>query len=51
MAIPAQYQTVIPYLLLKDAWRFLDLMQNLFNAEIVHKEMRGDALVHAELKI
>ena len=30
---------------------FLVFTQALFNAEIVHKEMRGEALMHAELKI
>jgi PhnB protein len=51
MAIPTQYQTVFPYLLLKDAVKFLEFTQTLFNAEIVSKEIRGETLVHAEFKI
>lgn len=52
MAIPTQYQTVIPYLLLKDVLGFLDFVRELFQAEIVHRRMHDDTRVaHAEIKI
>mgnify|MGYP000897542507 CR=1 FL=1 len=52
MPIPTQYQTVIPYLLVSNGLDFLDFMQNLFNAEIVSKQMHNEkTLMHAELKI
>lgn len=52
MAIPTQYQTVIPYLLLKDVLGFLDFVRELFQAEIVHRHMHDDTRVaHAEIKI
>lgn len=52
MPIPTQYQTVIPYLLVSNGLDFLEFMQNLFNAEIVNKQMHNEkALMHAELKV
>ena len=52
MPIPTQYQTVIPYLLVSKGLDFLDFMQNLFDAEIINKQMHNEkALMHAELKI
>ncbi len=52
MAIPTQYQTVIPYLLLKDALGFLDFTQELFGAIIVQKHLHdATSVAHAEIKI
>lgn len=34
MSIPTQYQTVTPYLIIKDALSFLQFMQELFGAEV-----------------
>jgi uncharacterized glyoxalase superfamily protein PhnB len=45
-------QTIIPYLLVSNGLDFLDFMQNLFNAEIVNKQMHNEkSLMHAELKV
>jgi uncharacterized glyoxalase superfamily protein PhnB len=54
MAIPTQYQTVTPYLILNKANLFLAFMQNLFGAEITEIHYRDEAkkiVMHAELKI
>lgn len=52
MSTTTQPQTVIPYLLVSNGLDFLDFMQNLFNAEIVNKQMHNEkVLMHAELKV
>lgn len=54
MPIPTQQQTVTPYLIVNNAFQFLDFMQNLFGAEITEKHYRDESetiLMHAELKI
>lgn len=39
--IPANYQTVMPYLIVKDAAKFMAFMQNVFGATETYKAMRG----------
>ena len=54
MSIPTQYQTVTPYLIIKDALSFLQFMQELFGAEVTEKHFRDESettVMHAELKI
>ncbi len=54
MSIPTQYQTVTPYLIIKDALSFLQFMQQLFGAEVTEKHFRDEnetTVMHAELKI
>jgi uncharacterized glyoxalase superfamily protein PhnB len=52
MAIPTQYQTVIPYLIIDNALNFLEFMKTLFGAEIVSQHMHNETtLMHAELKV
>lgn len=54
MAIPTQYQTVTPYLIINDATKFIDFMQTLFGAVITEKHYRDESettIMHAELKI
>ena len=54
MSIPTQYQTVTPYLIIKDALSFLQFMQQLFGAEVTEKHFRDESettVMHAELKI
>ena len=54
MPIPTQYQTVTPYLIIKDALSFLQFMQELFGAEVTEKHFRDESettVMHAELKI
>ncbi len=52
MKIPAGYQQVMPYLVVKDAAKFLDFMTKVFAAEEKLMIMRGDKFVqHAELRI
>ena len=50
--IPEGYQTVMPYLILKDASAFIEFTQMVFNAEVVSKHMRDEKIImHAEIKI
>src|SRR5690349_2824426 len=50
--IPEGYNTVMPYLILPNASQFIEFMTEVFDAEVVHKEMRDEKTIrHAELKI
>ena len=50
--IPANYQTVMPYLIIKDAIKFIAFMQNVFGAAETYRAMRdADTIMHAEIMI
>jgi uncharacterized glyoxalase superfamily protein PhnB len=50
--IPAHYQTVMPYLIVKNAAGFMEFMKNIFGAEEIHKVMRDkDTIMHGEIII
>ncbi|MBV9960896.1 MAG: VOC family protein [Parafilimonas sp.] len=50
--IPEGYQTVMPYLILRNAAAFIDFTQKVFNAELLNKHMRdATTIMHAEIKI
>lgn len=51
--IPEGYQTVMPYLIVRDATGLLHFMKEVFGAEEKLKEMREDTSVikHAEVRI
>jgi PhnB protein len=50
--IPEGYNTVTPYLILKNASQFIDFMTEVFEAEVTYKAMRDEkTIMHAELKI
>lgn len=50
--IPANYQTVMPYLILKDAQRFIDFTQEAFNATATAKVMREERIImHGEVMV
>jgi len=50
--IPANYQTVMPYLLLNDAAKFIEFTQNVFDATELSKVMRDEKIImHAEIMI
>jgi len=50
--IPANYQTVMPYLILKDAKKFLDFAKNVFGATETYKVMRDEnTIMHGEIMI
>lgn len=52
MRIPDGYQTVMPYLILKDAPGFLSFTQKLLGAKELQKIMADDGeIMHAEIKI
>ena len=54
MAIPTQYQTVTPYLIIENALQFLAFTQNLFGAEIKEKHFREGSvteIMHAQIQI
>jgi uncharacterized glyoxalase superfamily protein PhnB len=40
--IPSLYQTVMPYLIVKDAKLFMAFMKDVFGAEEQYKAMRDD---------
>ena len=50
--IPEGYQTITPYLILKNAAAFIEFTQKVFNAEVLNKHMRDETIImHAEIKI
>ena len=50
--IPANYQTVMPYLIIKNAASFSLFMQSVFDAKEIHRTMRDEnTIMHAELQI
>ena len=50
--LPAQYQTVMAYLIVKDAAKFIAFMQEVFDAEQTYITMRdATRIAHAELMI
>jgi uncharacterized glyoxalase superfamily protein PhnB len=50
--IPEGYQTVTPYLIIKDAPAFIEFTQKVFHAELIGKHMRDERIImHAEIKI
>lgn len=52
MDIPERHQTVIPYLIVRNAGDFLSFMKNVFDAKESYKAMRdGHTIQHAELSI
>ncbi|MGI8581968.1 MAG: VOC family protein [Chitinophagaceae bacterium] len=50
MTIPSGHQTVMPYLIVKDAARFSEFIQRVFNAEEKMRHMRDEKFImHAEI--
>jgi len=50
--IPEGYQTVMPYLILKNAGAFIEFTQKVFNASLLNKHMRDEtSIMHGEIKI
>ena len=54
MAIPTEFQTATPYLILNNCVKFIQMMQTLFQAAITEQHLREEdntKIMHAELKI
>jgi PhnB protein len=50
--IPENYQTVMPYLIIKEASKFIEFMQKAFDAKETHKTMRDEqTIMHGEIMI
>ncbi len=50
--IPANYQTVMPYLILKDAAKFISFTGKVFGSTEAYKAMRDEnTIMHAEIMI
>ncbi len=50
--IPASYQTVIPYLVINNAGRFISFTEKVFGAKSIYTRMRdGNSIMHAELTL
>jgi PhnB protein len=50
--IPDNYQSVMPYLIVRDATQFIAFMKNVFDAEESHRSMRDEhTIMHAELLV
>lgn len=46
-----RYNTVMPYLIIINASKFIDFMKVVFNADETHRSMRDDNIImHAEVK-
>src|SRR4051794_26209070 len=49
---PDRYATVTPYLMVKDAQKFIDFMSEVFGARVIEQLRRPDrAIGHTELQI
>lgn len=52
MNIPEGYQSVMPYLIIKDAAKFSQFVQTVFNGEEKNRHMRDEQyIMHAEIMI
>lgn len=51
MNIPNGHQAVMPYLMMEDATSFVGFIESVFDAELTHKDMRGDIVGHCEANI
>ncbi|MEP6926325.1 MAG: VOC family protein [Ginsengibacter sp.] len=52
LKIPDNYQTVMPYLIVKDAAKFIVFMQKVFDAGEANKSMRDESIImHGEIMI
>jgi PhnB protein len=50
--IPANYQTVMPYLIVKGAALFMNFMEKVFDATETHNTMRDEKIIrHAEIMV
>ncbi|MEO8412991.1 MAG: VOC family protein [Ginsengibacter sp.] len=50
--IPENYQTVMPYLIVKGAAQFISFMQTVFDATETYRAMRDEqTIMHAEIMI
>ena len=50
--IPTHYQTVMPYLIIKDAAGFIEFMKTVFDATEGYRAMRDEqTIMHAELSV
>jgi len=50
--IPETYQRIMPYLIVKDAHKFIEFMQIVFGAQEQYKHMRDENhIMHAELNV
>jgi len=50
--IPANYQTVMPYLIIKNAANFIPFVEKVFGAKQTYKTMRDEkTIMHAEIMI
>lgn len=50
--IPANYQTIMPYLIVKGAEKFIDFTKQVFDATETYKAMRDEnTIMHAEIMI
>jgi PhnB protein len=50
--IPPNYQTVMPYLIIKGAEQFIDFLKNVFEATETYRVMRDEhTIMHAEAMI
>jgi PhnB protein len=50
--IPDGYHTVTPYLMIKDAGRFIEFMAKVFGAKVTEQLMRPDGKIgHTEIRI
>jgi PhnB protein len=50
--IPVNYQTVMPYLIINNASKFIDFAESVFNASLTYKVMRDEhTIMHAEIMI
>ncbi|MBS7233554.1 VOC family protein [Flavobacterium psychroterrae] len=50
MNLPSGHQTIMPYLILKDASEFIEFTKKVFGAENSNKQIRDDGtIMHAEI--
>lgn len=48
---PEGFNSVSPYLLVKDMMATLNFLKTVFNAQVIHQHTRNNQLVHVSIKI
>lgn len=54
MNLPSNHQTIMPYLILKNASEFIHFVEHVFNSKLLNKSYRDDSkttLGHCEIQI
>ena len=52
MQVPSQYNRLMPYMIVPNAYQFIEFMKDVFGATVQHITPRSEGVImHGELKI